>query len=329
MRFSLAIFLILAALSNVIAKDVVVYTSRHEHLIKDIFEQYTKQTGVKIRYRTGEPGALVQALKAEGARSEADLFLTVDAGYLWFAHNQDLFQPVQSEVLQKNIPSHLREKNNHWFGLSMRVRTIVYHTGRVQPSELSTYEDLAQAKWKGRLCLRTSKKVYTQSLVTMLIDQHGREKAKTIVDGWVKNAVDIFSNDTAVLNAINAGQCDVGIVNSYYYARMMADNKTLPLGIFWANQDQDGVHVNISGAGLLKQSKNPEGAKKFLEWLASSEAQKSFAQVNMEYPVLDGSPLSDVVESWGPFKPNSKFDLSRSGELQRDAIKLLHEVSYR
>lgn len=327
-----SIFCILVMLSYTCigySQDVVVYTSRHEHLVKDIFEDYTLQTGVKIRFRTGEPGALIQAIKAEGTRSEADLFLTVDAGYLWFAQSQDLLVPIESEVLQKNIPAHLREKDNHWFALSIRARTIVYHNGKVKPADLSTYEDLADPKWKGRLCLRTSKKVYTQSLVAMLIDQHGNTKAKTIVDGWVKNAVDIFANDTAVLNAINAGQCDVGIVNSYYYGRLLNEKPSLTIGIFWANQEQDGVHINVSGAGLLKNSKNPKGAQKFLEWLSSDFAQKSFAQVNLEYPVLKNAPLSPIVAAWGEFKPNKKFELSRAGILQREAIKLLHEVSYK
>lgn len=329
MRLCLAFLTLLCALTQAHAKDIVVYTSRNEHLIKDIFEDYTKETGIKVRYRTGEPGALIQALKAEGKNSEADIFLTVDAGNLWFAQNQNLFQPFNSEVLTKNIPEHLREKNNHWFGLSMRIRTIVYHTGKVKESDLSSYEDLADPKWKGRLCLRTSKKVYNQSLVAMLIDQHGYDRAKQIVEGWVKNAVDIFANDTAVLNAINAGQCDVGIVNSYYYGRLVEEDKSLPLGIFWADQNKDGVHINISGAGLLKESKNPEAAKKFLEWLSSAKAQNSFAQVNMEYPVLKGAPLSPLVKSWGKFKPNSKFELSKAGELQREAIKLMHEASYK
>lgn len=329
MRLCLALLTLFCALAQANAKDIVVYTSRNEHLIKDIFEDYSKETGIKVRYRTGEPGALIQALKAEGANSEADIFLTVDAGNLWFAQSQNLFQPFNSEVLIKNIPEHLREKNNHWFGLSMRIRTIVYHTGKVKKSDLSSYEDLADPKWKGRLCLRTSKKVYNQSLVAMLIDQHGYDRAKQIVEGWVKNAVDIFANDTAVLNAINAGQCDVGIVNSYYYGRLVEEDKSLPLGIFWADQNKDGVHINISGAGLLRQSKNPEAAKKFLEWLGSAKAQNSFAQVNMEYPVLKGAPLSPLVKSWGEFKPNSKFELSKAGELQREAIKLMHEASYK
>lgn len=329
MRSFFTIFLMLSYTCNVFSQDVVVYTSRNEHLVKDIFEAYTKETGVKIRYRTGEPGALIQALKAEGAKSEADLYLTVDAGNLWFAQNQGLLTPIQSEILEKNIPSYLREKNNHWFALSIRARTIVYHTGKVKTSELSTYEDLADPKWKGRLCLRTAKKVYTQSLVAMLIDQHGNAKAKTIVDGWVKNAVDIFANDTAVLDAINAGQCDIGVVNTYYYGRLMEEKPSLPLGLFWADQKENGVHINVSGAGLLKNSKNPDGAKKFLEWLSSDVAQKSFAQVNLEYPVLEGAPLSPIVESWGKYKPNKKFELSRAGILQREAIKLLHEVSYK
>ncbi len=315
--------------TSLLANELVVFTSRNEHLIKDIFQQYEKKTGVKINYRTGEPGALIQALKAGGENSSADILLTVDAGNLWFAKNEGLFRALDSEILNKTIPTHLKDPDNHWFGLSLRARTFVYNPNKIQTSELSTYEDLANPKWKGRLCLRTSKKVYNQSLVAMLIDQHGEEKTQQIVKGWVENAVDIFANDNAVMKAISAGQCDIGIVNTYYYGRLMQEDSKLPLKLFWPNQDSTGVHINVSGAGVLKQSKRPEEAQKFLEWLASSEAQNSFAAINMEYPVLSGTAWDPLVESWGKFKQNTSFQLSKAGVLQQDAIKLMHHVQYR
>lgn len=310
-------------------KEIVVYTSRNEHLIKDIFQDYEDKTGVKITYRTGDAGALIQGLKAEGHNTPADIFMTVDAGNLWYAKSQNLLEPLDSKELKEKIPAHLRDEDGHWFGLSVRARTLVYNTEKVKMSDLKSYEDLADPKWKGRLCLRTSKKVYNQSLVAMLIHELGEEKAREVVAGWVDNVVEIFANDTSVMKAIAAGQCDVGIVNTYYYGRLMKDSPKLPLKLFWPNQESYGVHINISGAGVLKHAKNPEEAIKLLEWLASSDAQQSFAQVNMEYAVSPDAPVDETVKSWGEFKPNTGFNLSKAGELQKKAIKLMHEVKYK
>ena len=312
------------------AKSLVVYTSRKEHLIKDIFQQYTKETGVEVKYKTGKSFALIESLKAEGSQSPADLFMTVDAGSLWFAGEQGLLTKVASKRLQTNIPSHLRDRNGQWFGLSVRARTVVYNSNRLKETELSTYENLANEKWKGRLCLRTSKKVYNQALVAMLIHELGAEKAREVVSGWVKNAVDIFSSDNAVLSAVASGRCDVGIVNSYYYGRLMKKSPKLPLKLFWPNQKGSyGVHINISGAGVLKASKKKGAAIKFLEWLSDKKAQRSFAQVNMEHTVHPSVKESEEVSAWGDFHPNTDFHLSDAGRLQKDAIKLMLEANYR
>lgn len=311
------------------ADKLVVYTSRKEHLIKDIFKAYEDKTGIQISYRTGDAGALIQALKAEGFNTTADLFMTVDAGNLWYAKSQGLFRPADSKKLQDAVPAHLRDPDLNWFGLSVRARTLAYNPKNVEDGELESYEDLATDKWKGRLCLRTSKKVYNQSLVAMLIHELGEVRAREVVAGWVDNVVEIFSNDTAVLKAIAAGQCDVGIVNTYYYGRLIKEDPELALKLFWPNQESYGVHINVSGAGILKHSKNPQAAEKFLEWLASDEAQKSFAQVNMEYPVDPEAPQGELVESWGEFKPNTTFNLSKAGVLQKKALKLMHEVKYK
>ena len=311
------------------AKELIIYTARKEHLVKPLFEQYTKKTGVKINYKTGKAAALIQNLKSEGKSSPADIYMTVDAGNLWFAANEGLLESVDSKVLKKNVPAHLKDQNNSWFGLSVRARTIVYNTKKVAKGELSTYEDLATKKWNKRLCLRTSKKVYNQSLVAMFIHELGREKAKEVVKGWVNNNVEIFSNDTNVLKAVAAGQCDVGIVNTYYFGRLMKKDPKLPLKIFWPNQKNYGVHVNVSGAGVVKTSKNKVEAVKFLEWLSDKEAQKTFAQVNMEFSILKDAPLAKETVAWGAFKPNSTFNLTDAGKLQKSAIKLMQEVHYK
>ena len=310
-------------------RELLIYSSRKEHLIQDIFRQYERETGVRIRYRTADAGALIQLLKSEGSKTRADLLLTVDAGNLWFAAREGLLAQVRSSSLEAVIPSHLRDDQNRWFGLSVRARTIVYHRGRVQSSELSSYESLADIRWRGRLCLRTSKKVYNQSLVAMLIHELGEKQAKKIVAGWVANVAEIYSSDTLVLEALKAGKCDVGIVNSYYFGRMLKKNPELHLRLFWPNQKSYGVHVNVSGIGLTRHGRNKAQALKLVEWLAGPEAQKNFAQINWEYPIHQKAPLPDLMEKWGKFRANSTFPLTQAGQLQRQAIRLMYEVRYR
>ncbi len=325
----LALVFSVGMVSEALAEELVVYTSRKEHLIKDIFKQYTKASGVKIKYKTGKASALIQTLKAEGDKSPADIFMTVDAGNLWFAGSEGLLEKVNSKTLHSNVPGHLRDEKGRWFGLSVRARTIVYNSDVLKPKELSTYEDLAAAKWKNKICLRTSKKVYNQSLVAMLIYELGEQRTKEVVRGWVNNAVDIFSNDTAVLKAVASGQCHIGIVNTYYFGRLMKKSPELPLKLFWPNQtDSYGVHVNVSGAGVVKTSKRKAEAIKFLEWLSSKQAQQSFAQVNMEYAIDPRVEQAKEVKDWGSFKANTHFQLSHAGKLQKMAIKLMREVNY-
>ncbi len=317
-------------ISSVAFADLTVYTSRKEHLVKEIFKQFEKETSIKVNYRTGKSGALIQTIKAEGNNSPADLFMTVDAGNLWFAAKEGILESTNSKVLGKNIPSHLKDLKNNWFGLSVRARTIAYNFNKVKDGELNSYEDLATEKWKGRICLRTSKKVYNQSLVAMLIGELGYQKTKEVVGGWVKNNVEIFSNDTSVLKSIAAGQCDVGIVNTYYFGRLIKKDPKLPIKLFWPNQKNSyGVHINVSGAGIVKTSKNKKEALRLLEWLSSEKAQGSFASINMEYPANPSIKNDPVVNKWGTFKSNSTFQLTKAGILQKDAIKLMNEVNYK
>lgn len=315
--------------SPVTADELVVYSARKEHLIKPLFDAYTKETGTKISYVTDKAGPLLQRLKAEGKNTRADLLVTVDAGNLWHAGQQDVLQSVDSKVLQANIPASLRDPDNRWFGLSLRARTIVYSTERVKKEELTTYEALGEETWKGRLLLRTSKKVYNQSLVAMLIAEHGESKAEQIVRAWVGNlAAAPFSNDTKVMEAILAGQGDAGVVNTYYFGRLLKKNPALKLALYWPNQNSTGVHVNISGAGVTKFAKNREGAIKFMEWLSSVDAQNLFADANMEYPVNQKVEAHEFVKNWGSFRA-SELNLANAGKLQSAAIKLMDRAGYR
>lgn len=315
--------------SNVGRADLVVYSARNEQLIKPLFDAYTKETGEPVKFITDKEGPLLQRLKAEGQNSPADVLLTVDAGNLWQAANEGLLSPVKSALLEKNIPANLRDPQNRWFGLSVRARTIFYNPQKVKRSELVSYEDLASPKWKNRLCLRTSKKVYNQSLVAMLIAEHGEAKTERTVKGWVNNlATDVFSDDTKLLEAIGAGQCDVGLANTYYYGRLMEKQPNLPIAIFWPNQNDKGVHVNVSGAGVTKYAKNRAGAIKLLEWLSSDKAQNLFADVNLEYPANPKVKPDAVVAAWGDFKQNP-LNVVKAGELQAEAVKLMDRANYK
>ncbi len=316
-----------------LAEEVVVYSARNEQLIKPLFDAYTKETGVQIKFITDKEGPLMARLKAEGRNTPADVFMTVDAGNLWQAAQEDLLKPVDSKLLAANIPVHLRDPGNEWFGLSVRARTVVYNRNKVKAGELATYEDLANPKWKNRLCLRTSKKVYNQSLVGMMMFEHGEARTEQIVRGWVANlATDPFPDDTKAMEAVAAGLCDVTLVNTYYFGRLMEKKPNLPLAIFWPNQNLKsnaaGVHVNVSGAGVTRHAKNAAGAQKLLEWLSSEKAQNLYADVNLEYPANPKVKADASVAAWGAYKPNL-INVAQAGALQAKAVMLMDRTGYK
>jgi iron(III) transport system substrate-binding protein len=311
------------------ATELVVYSARNEQLVRPLFDTYSAETGTRIRFITDKAGPLMQRIKAEGANTPADLLITVDAGNLWRAAEEGILQPVTSRLLSNNIPEHLRDPGNQWFGLSVRARTIVYSTERVKSSDLSTYEELADSKWKKRLCLRTSKKVYNQSLVATMIARLGEARTEEIIRGWVANlAADVFSNDRAVIKAIDAGQCDVGIVNTYYYGRLKKKNPELAAALYWPNQKTSGVHVNVSGAGVTRYAKHATEATRFLEWLSTPPAQKILAEGNMEYPANPAVKAHAIVAEWGDFKQDT-LNVSNAGKLQSRAVMIMDRAGYR
>lgn len=311
------------------AEEVVVYSARIEQYIKPMFDAFTKETGIDVKYFTDKEGPLLERLKSEGKNTPADMLITVDAGNLWQAAQEGLLKPVDSKILDSNIPAHLRDPKNRWFGLSVRARTIVYNKDKVKPDQLSTYEALGDPKWKGRLCLRTSKKVYNQSLVATMIAEHGEKKAEEAVKSWINNlATDPFADDTKAMEAVAAGQCDVTVVNTYYFGRLMEKDPKLPLAIFWPNQKANGVHVNVSGAGVTAHAKNEKGAIKLLEFLSSEKAQNLFADVNMEYPANPKVKADPKVSAWGEYKQNP-INVAKAGELQAEAVKLMDRAKYK
>ena len=324
-----ASLLILVSCAYEPADELTIYTSRQPQLIEPIVEKFTLETGIKVNFLSGNAQELMERIDVEGDNSRADIFMTVDAGVLWQAAERDIFKSTNSKILEENIPSYLRDPENKWFGLSKRARTIVYSNDQFNDNDFSTYEDLADPKWKGKLCLRTSKKVYNRSLMASMIDTYGFEKAKEVVTGWISNlATEVFSNDTNALKAVSSGQCGLTIVNTYYLARLLDDPQYNNLTLFWANQNDRGVHINISGAGIVKTSKNKEAATLLLEYLSSEEAQDFYASANKEYPVLAGAMVHESIKDWGEFTEDN-INVGKLGTLQKEAVFLAQEVGYK
>ena len=323
----LSLFIIFSCAKD--SSELTVYTSRQPQLIEPIVEQFTNETGIKVNLLSGNAQELMERIDIEGEDSPADIFMTVDAGVLWQAAERDILAKIDSEILNENIPAHLRDSKNEWFGLSKRARTIVFSSDQFKDNDFSTYEDLADPKWKGKLCLRTSKKVYNRSLIASMIDVYGFDKSKEVVSGWVSNlATEVFSNDTNALKAVSSGQCGVTIVNTYYLARLLDNPEYNNLNLFWANQSDRGVHVNISGAGVVKTSKNKKNAVLFLEYMSSNKAQDFYASANKEYPVLIGAKIDESIENWGSFSEHT-INVSKLGSLQKEAVFLAQEVGYK
>lgn len=317
----------LGAAPGATAAEVVVYSARH-YGQEAAFDAFTKKTGIDVKIFNGSTGELFERLKAEGDRTPADILLTVDAGNLWNAARAGVLGRIDSPQLEANIPAHLRDPEARWVGLTTRARTIMYNTKKVQPSELSTYEALGDPKWKGRLCLRPSSYIYSQSLLATMVKRHGEPRTEDVVRRWVANQPILINSDTKILEAIAAGQCDVGITNHYYLARLVAKTPDFPVAPFWANQSTTGTHVNISGAGVTAHAKNRANAVKFLEFLSSPEAQQSFADLSFEYPANPQATSHSLVAKWGKFKQDD-INIAAAGEFQAAAVKLADRAGYK
>lgn len=307
-------------------KTLTIYTSSNEEFIKPIFDIYTQESGVKVNFISDKGPVLIEKLKAEGKKSKADVLMTVDVGNLWLASEAGLMASSQSQILESNIPSKYREPSNKWVGLSVRARTLFYNPSKVKVSQLKNYEDLANKNWNQKLCLRTSNNVYNQSLVASFYEQLGPVKTEKMIKGWVNNlASPVFTSDTLLLEAIESGSCDVGIANTYYYARILKDKPQFKTKIFWP---KSGVHVNVMGGGVLEASSQKAEALKFLEWASQPKAQELFSSMNYEYPVNVKAKVSPIVAAWGSFEADS-MPLYKAGERQQEAVKLMDRVGYR
>jgi iron(III) transport system substrate-binding protein len=293
------------------ANEINVYSHRQPFLINPFLKAFEKKTGIKVNVVFSSKG-LVQRLLAEGPRSPADVVLTVDIGRLYAYVDKKLFAAISSKKLSSNIPPHLRDSGNRWFGLSKRARIVAIAKGRVKPSEIKRIEDLANPKWKGRICSRPGSHVYNRALLASLIAAHGEKEAEAWARGLVSNlARRPQGNDRAQVKAIYEGVCDIAIINSYYYGKLKTSKIAAQRGwadsmqIVFTNQSDRGNHVNISGGGVAKYSKNKGSAVKLLEFLTEQTAQTLYGKINYEFPINPKTVPSPEVKSWGSFKEDN------------------------
>ncbi len=332
--FGLSLSLLTAPGLSQAAEEVNLYSARIEALIKPMLDRFTDQTGIQVNLVTGDADELLSRLKNEGRNSPADLLVTTDAGRLYRAKEAGLVQPIESEVLNERIPSAYRDPEGYWFGLSLRARPIMYVKGKVDPASLSTYEDLADPRWDNQICIRSSGNIYNQSLVASMIAANGMEATEE----WAKGLVNNFAQpprggDRDQIKAAAAGQCSLAIANTYYLAGMINSDDpaeqeaAAKMGVFWPNQDDRGTHVNVSGAAVTKAAKNRDNAIKLIEFLTSAEAQEWYAQVNGEYPVVEGIASSDLLQQWGEFKADP-LNMGILGENNSEALKLMDRAGW-
>ncbi|WP_243746528.1 Fe(3+) ABC transporter substrate-binding protein [Zavarzinia compransoris] len=317
-----------------LAEELNIYSSRHYPSDEILFGKFKEQTGIEVKLLQGKAPELVERIRNEGANSPADIFITTDAANLWRAQDAGLFQPVTSDRLKAAIPAQFHEPSGLWYAFATRARVLVYSKERVKPGDLSTYEALTGPAWKGRIVSRSSGNEYVQSMTAGLIAHWGEDKT----EAWAKGIVANFARppqggDTDQIKAVAAGAADVAIVNHYYFARLAASDKpedkaiVEKVALFFPDQDGFGTHTNVSGAGVLAHAPHKDAAIKFLDYLASPEAQAIFAEANNEFPILDGVAPASVVQQFGPFKRDG-LPIAKLGENNAAAVKLLDRAGW-
>ncbi len=317
------------------AEELNLYSSRHYQTDEALYEDFTKATGIRINRIEGKGDALIERIKAEGRNSPADVFLTVDAGRLWRADEAVLFQSVTSAILQQRVPENLRHPDGKWFGFSTRARVIVANKDMVPAGAIATYEDLADPKWKGKICIRSSSNIYNLSLLGSMIAEHGEQKA----EDWAKAVVANFARppqggDTDQIRAVASGQCALGLANTYYYIRLKtskkAENRAVAdkVEILFPNQHGRGAHFNVSGAGVLKNAPHRAAAVKFLEYLASDSAQRYFADGNNEFPVVASAEANTAAAALGAHK-RDPINVAVYGQNQALAQKIFDRAGWK
>lgn len=314
-----------------LAAEVNVYTTRQAFLIEPVMEAFTKATGIEVNLAFIDKG-LVERLKSEGTRSPADLVMTVDIANLQQIVDADVLQPVDSAVLKTAVPEELRSPADLWYALTTRARVVYAHKDRVADGEVTTYEDLASEKWRGRICTRPGVHDYNLALLAAVIGHHGEAAAKEWAAGLKANlARKPEGNDRGQVKAIWAGECDISLTNTYYMGAMLADPEQKAwadaVRIVFPTFADGGTHLNVSGIAMTKAAPNRDAAVQLMEFLVSPEAQAIYAEVNHEYPVLAGAARSDLVDSWGAFTPDT-LNLTDLAKLRPTALRIMEEVGY-
>lgn len=314
---------------------VNVYSARHYDSDAQLFTQFTKETGIKVNLVEGKDDELLERIKSEGKNSPADVFITVDAGRLWRAQQKDLFQPVTSQVLTQRIPANLRHPQGLWFGLTKRARVIAYNKAKVQPQQIKKYEDLTQPQWQKQVCVRSSNNVYNQSLLGSMVASQGEAATEVWAKGLVKNfARPPQGGDIDQIKAVAVGECQVALVNHYYYLRMQHGTKeadraiAAKVGLIFPNQADRGTHVNISGAGLVAHAPHREAGIKLIEFLSGAAAQKIFAEGSDEYPVVTDAAMGDRLKALGAFKSDA-VNVSAYGSHNEAVVKIADRAGWK
>jgi iron(III) transport system substrate-binding protein len=327
----LSTFALLACSVPALAQEINVYSHRQPELIQPLVDAFTAETGIAVNVAFVDKG-MAERLQAEGDRSPADLVLTVDIARLLQIVEADVLQPVQSDVLEANIPETLRDPGDLWFGLTARARIVYASKDRVAAGEVTTYEDLASEKWKGRLCTRSGLHDYNIALLGAMITHHDEAYATSWAEGLKANlAKKPDGGDRDQVKAIAAGECDIALGNTYYMGQMLADPEQKAwadsVNIVFPTFEAGGTHLNISGVAMTKSAPNKENALKFMEWLSSDAAQKIYAETNHEFPVKDGVARSELVASWGEFTPDTT-PLAAIAAARAAALKIMETVNY-
>lgn len=321
--------------TTALADTVNVYSARHYDSDQALYDAFTAKTGIEVSVLEGGSDMLVERIRREGIASPADVLITVDAGRLWRAVQAGALQEVQSDLLDERIPLHLRHPDGLWYGYSQRMRLIYYNPERIDPEMVSTYEDLARPELEGKICIRSSNNIYNQSLLAAMIEIHGMEGAEQWAEGLVDNlARQPQGGDTDQIRGVAAGECDVAVANHYYYLRLKnsddpADREVAKkVAVMLPNQNGRGVHVNIGGAGVVKNAPHRDNAIRFLEFLASEEAQEIFAKANYEYPVTEGVERHEDLAEWGEVKLDT-LNMDALGENNPYAVRIADRVGWR
>lgn len=337
-RFAAPIAVALASsafASHALANELNVYSARHYDSDELLYNAFTEQTGIEVNILEGDSDQLIERIQREGVASPADIMMTVDAGRLWRAEQEGIFQATESDVLAERLPESMRHPEGLWFGFSQRARGIYYNRDNVDPTDITSYEDLASDDLGYSVCIRSSNNIYNQSLLASMIEHHGEEGAEEWAQGVVNNmARDPEGGDTDQIRGAASGECDLAVANHYYYVRLLksddeADREAARnVGIIFPNQDDRGAHVNVGGAGVVDGAPNRDNAVQFLEFLASDTAQEMFASGNNEFPVVNSVKRDPVLESWGNFKKD-EVNISILGENNPEAIRIFDRVDWR